>query len=426
MAPKSLPVPMITRVRLRNFRSIPACDVELGPLTILVGPNGAGKSNFLQALDFVADALDNGLESAVRRRGGLSSLMSRWSVGDSNAILGIEIEVALPDHRWASYILELARTQEDPRSAVVGYALALERCVVSTRTGRNDGDLAYFVVTPDGSEWWDVRGVDHVPRVFPGLGPPQLTLPHVAEHLNFGLVYRALKGIACYSLHVSEMRRPQEADGGELLTSSGSNVASVYDRMAAKNSYGVTTSDRLLDWMRIVNPEIIAVHALRIAGYMTLQFEQQADDRQPSWMFDASEMSYGTLRTFGVLVALFQGRMRDISPATLVGIEDPESAVHPGASAALLEAMIEASLVTQVVATTHSTSLLDSDDFDVGRLRVVMLKDGRTTIGPVDSVNRSILEQALYTVGELLKMRQLRPEETDNDRSTGNPVSLQS
>jgi hypothetical protein len=33
----------ITRVRLRNFKSIESCDVELGPLTLLVGPNGSGK-----------------------------------------------------------------------------------------------------------------------------------------------------------------------------------------------------------------------------------------------------------------------------------------------------------------------------------------------------------------------------------------------
>ena len=39
---------MITRVALRNYKSIAACDVELAPLTILVGPNGAGKSNMDQ------------------------------------------------------------------------------------------------------------------------------------------------------------------------------------------------------------------------------------------------------------------------------------------------------------------------------------------------------------------------------------------
>jgi predicted ATPase len=73
VAPKSVSVPMIRRVRLHNFRSIADCDVGLRPLTILVGPNGSGKSNFLHALDFLADALNNGLEGAVRRHGRLTA-----------------------------------------------------------------------------------------------------------------------------------------------------------------------------------------------------------------------------------------------------------------------------------------------------------------------------------------------------------------
>lgn len=35
---------LVTRVRLRNYRSIAGCDVLLEPFTILVGPNGSGKS----------------------------------------------------------------------------------------------------------------------------------------------------------------------------------------------------------------------------------------------------------------------------------------------------------------------------------------------------------------------------------------------
>ena len=41
----------ITRVALKNYKSIAACDVELRPLMFLVGPNGAGKSNFLDCCD---------------------------------------------------------------------------------------------------------------------------------------------------------------------------------------------------------------------------------------------------------------------------------------------------------------------------------------------------------------------------------------
>ena len=47
---------LVTRVRLRNYKSIAACDARPAPLSFLIGPNGSGKSNFPDALRFVAEA----------------------------------------------------------------------------------------------------------------------------------------------------------------------------------------------------------------------------------------------------------------------------------------------------------------------------------------------------------------------------------
>ena len=62
---------LITRVVLKNYKSIARCDVRLRPLMFLVGPNGSGKSNFLDALRFVSDALNTSLDHALRDRGGI-------------------------------------------------------------------------------------------------------------------------------------------------------------------------------------------------------------------------------------------------------------------------------------------------------------------------------------------------------------------
>ena len=42
----------ITRVAIKNYKSIAACDVRPASLSFLVGPNGSGKSNFLGLQDF--------------------------------------------------------------------------------------------------------------------------------------------------------------------------------------------------------------------------------------------------------------------------------------------------------------------------------------------------------------------------------------
>ena len=87
----------LTRVVIQNFKSIAACDVTLGDLTCLVGPNGSGKSNFLDALEFVSDALNTNLAHAIRVRGGLASILRGGLQGDPSRIalphnFGIRVE----------------------------------------------------------------------------------------------------------------------------------------------------------------------------------------------------------------------------------------------------------------------------------------------------------------------------------------------
>jgi len=67
----------LRRVKIRNYKSIAACNVELNQLTLLVGANGSGKSNFLDALNFVADALLTSLDHALRVRGGIRDVRRR-------------------------------------------------------------------------------------------------------------------------------------------------------------------------------------------------------------------------------------------------------------------------------------------------------------------------------------------------------------
>jgi len=67
----------LMRVALKNFKSLAACDMRLGPLTFLVGPNGAGISNFLDALRSVTDSLRTSLEHALRERGGINEVCRR-------------------------------------------------------------------------------------------------------------------------------------------------------------------------------------------------------------------------------------------------------------------------------------------------------------------------------------------------------------
>lgn len=80
---------MITRLIVKNFKSLQEISVDLGARTVLVGPNMAGKSNFLSVLRFLRRMVQStpgtfGLPNAVTAEGGFAQLA--WRGGDSNVI----------------------------------------------------------------------------------------------------------------------------------------------------------------------------------------------------------------------------------------------------------------------------------------------------------------------------------------------------
>src|SRR4051812_37987421 len=93
--------PFLTRVTVRNYKSIAACQVKLSQLVFLVGPNGAGKSNFLDAIRFVADALRTSLDHALRDRGTIKEVRRR-SGGHPNHF-ALRFDFLLPNGQRGYY-----------------------------------------------------------------------------------------------------------------------------------------------------------------------------------------------------------------------------------------------------------------------------------------------------------------------------------
>ena len=117
-------------------------------------------------------------------------------------------------------------------------------------------------------------------------------------------------------------------------------------------------------------------------------------------------MSDGTLRALGILVALFAPGSSGFSP---IAVEEPETALHPAAAGLLLEALQSASRDRQILATSHSPELLDSNGLGPENILAVRAVDGVTTISPVDDVTANALRDNTFTAGELLRVDQLQP-----------------
>lgn len=395
-APTTNDATFISRVLLRNYKSIAACDVLLGPLVFLVGPNGAGKSNFLDALRFVADALRTSLDHALRDRGGINDVRRRS--GGHPTHFGVRLEYRLPSGLSGHYGFQVAARPQG------GYDVQHEECVL--RSFEALASEAFFLVRSG--------EVTSSEKVMPAASADRLYLVNASGLPQFRPVYEAFSRMGFYNLNPDRIRELQSPDAGDVLARDGSNITSVFAQLK-KQSAG--RKRRIEEYLAKVVPDVHGVDVKTIGPKETLEFRQRVRGSRDPWRFLAANMSDGTLRTFGVLVSLFQAGNGREARVPLVGIEEPEVALHPGAAGLLLDSLREASRSTQVLVTSHSPDLLDNDQVDTGSILAVSSDQGRTLIAPLDEYGRRALHQRLYTAGELLRMDQLRPDpELASDR----------
>lgn len=379
--------PFLQKVRIRNYKSIGHCGVELSPLTVLIGRNGSGKSNFLDALRFVANGLRTTVDNALRAHGGLSQVR-RISTGHPRNF-SIGLEFSLPDWVMVAYEFEIAASKSE------GFVIKEERL----RQSRGEKVLGHYLRRDD-----DL--VECSEAQMPPVAGDRLYLVNAAGVPAFRAAYDALRAMGFYNLNPEAMKELQSPDPGELLRGDGSNIASVVARLEAQQP---RTLERIREYLTSIVPGITRIDRKALGPRETLRFYQEIEGAEHPWKFYASSMSDGTLRALGAIVAVAQLADQE-QPVPLVGIEEPETALHPAAAGALMDALREASAHTQVLLTSHSTDLLDQVDLSQDGLLVVVSRGGTTSIAPVDPASLEALRDHLFTPGELLRMDQLEPD----------------
>lgn len=372
----------IREVQIRNYKSLGQVSVTLAPLTVLVGPNGAGKSNFIDALAFVQECLAESIELAFKNRGGIGAVRRRS--GGHPTHIGIRLILELENDVEADYSFEIAAT---PREK---FRVARERCVV----------LQFM--RPDSKHSFEIRdGVFSrpIPGIRPQVYPDRLALYAASATEEFRPVYDFLTSMRFYSIAPPRLRELQEPDPGEFLKRDGSNAAAVLKRLQEENCD--ENYHRMCRLLSKVVEGVERVEYRAVRQKETLQFKQDVGLKHP-WTFDALNMSDGTLRVLGLLLAVFQpGR------TTVVAVEEPEATVHPAVAELVVEVLLDAANERQILVTTHSPDLLDFKGLSDMQIRAVTMERGSTLIAPAAPSSRDAIREQLYTPGELLRSDEL-------------------
>jgi predicted ATPase len=397
---------LLKSLQVRHYRSL--ADValgDLGPLTILVGPNAVGKSNVVDALRFLRDLVTEGLDHAVSKRGGIGVIRQyaprrpyQISIGiryedqaEDDRRLDGEYEIAIASLTAGNFRIEheTARWVEIDSYYDEGMDRFVEQeCEEHTFFRSAQGELAV-----DGA-------IDKKRRI----APDQAVLGFGFHFESIGWpISHLLSSFRFSALYPNTLREPSRPDTDRILKESGENWASVLKALK-KTTKGKAAVERVLEMMRLVMPGLEDVTVKTVGGYLVPQFRVRDSKNAAAHDFDPVQLSDGTLRIFGLLLALYQ------QPAPrLMALEEPEQTIHPAILPTLAEAFREVSEKTQLLITTHSPHLVDL--FDPGEIRVVTMKSGRTLVSPIKASQVESVKENLISLHELMAAEGLQPEE---------------
>jgi predicted ATPase len=394
---------VLKTVSIQHYKSLADAQINLSPITVLVGPNGSGKSNLVDALRFVRDAMVHDLDHAISERGGIDVIRQYSPTKPYTISFRLEFEYALEntENKYpAYYAFRLAGTggeyrveSEDASWSETAYEINGEQLVelgVRQHTFHRDKHGGVLLDDKDVPQKWH-----------PGRLGIRRFLP-TEPFINQSAIAQRLGGMKFAAIYPNIMREPSRPDADKVLKENCVNWASVLKAMRQTRP-GDGRLRRVMEFMRQLMPNLENVTVKQVGGYVVPQFLVKDSPRQNSHFFDPVQLSDGTLRIFGLLLALYQ-----LPPPKFLAMEEPEQTMHPGVLGMLVEAFREVSKRTQLLITTHSPYILDH--FDPKEIRVVSMDGGESHIAPIRKSQVDTIKQKLMSISEIMALDGLRSE----------------
>lgn len=359
----------IESIRLKNFKSFKdALMKDIPKFCVIVGANGAGKSTLFSVFEFLREALDSNVHTALVKLGGsrgFKEVCSRGSTGN------IEIEI---------------KFRESDRSPLVTYFLSVgensgrpfvAREILKYRRG-SGGQPWHFLDFSNGegeavtNEIENVEDVKDLVRESQKLKSPEiLAVKGLAQFERFPAVValgNLIENWHISDFHINRARPEQEAGYAEHLSREGENLSLVTEYLHTRHHDTFKTILRRLT-ERV--PGISSVDSKTTEeGRVLLRFQDGAFEDP----FLARYVSDGTIKMFAYLVLL-----HDPEPHPLLCVEEPENQLYPQLLWELAEEFRAYSeRGGQVFVSSHSPDFLNA--VDISEVYWLVKEHGCTTI----------------------------------------------
>ena len=325
---------IVTRLRLTNWKNFQTVDVALRERIFVVGPNASGKSNLLDVFRFLRDLAKprgGGLQQAVASRGGLSKI--RCLAARQNPLVEVDVELGEPGAAVAALRYAIGIRQENK--------------------GKRRTMLAYERVWKNGVQILDSPKSEGVDRDDEQLTETYLESPKTNQKFRplaeyFGAIsYLHLVPQLLRSVKSAELEQGgEDFHGRNFLV----RVAKTPEQTRKKRL------QRTLEALSKAVPQFKELKEEKDAAgipHLLMRLEHWRPDA--GWQ-NEEQFSDGTIRMLGLFWAMQEGD-------SMLLFEEPELSLNDRIVAELPALLwrLQASRGRQVLATTHSYSLLSDE-----------------------------------------------------------------
>jgi len=375
----------IKEIALAGYRSLHSIRFPVGELTVFVGANGVGKTNLYRALQLVQSAAAESLARELASEGGMESAL--WAgKRAANKPARIKLQVGFGTNRedrngqhqfdysvelGLAYSYEIEVGVRAPSTA----AFPLEPQVKEEKLIDRGGRRPVTLLERRGPHVTAIDNEGHKQTVEPPLLPTETALGALQDPGRFGdvdLVRRTMLDWRFYhdfrTDRLSPLRQPCLAVTTPTLASDGSDLAAVFATLVHIRE-DTTELDRAVD-DAFAGAQLVVPAPERTASFGLIMPDY------PKRMFDAAELSDGTLRYLALAGALLGYRL----PA-FIALNEPETSLHPELLEPLARTIARAAQRTQIWVVTHSERLAAAlaNNANV-KPRTVIKRDGGTWI----------------------------------------------
>ena len=358
----------LTHIAITNWRNFAHIEFDLSSRLFVVGPNSSGKTNLLAALRFLSDVARLGLAAASENWGGPERY---FRSGTERASFDLTLE---QDKHQIEYKLSLRKEssandqnkRDDAANEVIEFVDSEDLMI----NGQPVSISAERVTESDGSYFGE--------RVRSSFDPDsvvQSASRFKAKNVQISLLHQITR-IAIESIryiHPNPKKMLERADRYD--PDHGTGFFQHAGRFSDQQLDSVV--DRIRPIMAAVVPEIPNLSYQRMGLGTELVFYSDTPVHGASGVYSHEQFSEGTLRLLGLLFDLAT-LPRDTS---VVLIEEPETFLQASVVRSLPSLLAEVAMNrdVQMVISTHSPELIDSELVLPSQVLMLRSEDGETT-----------------------------------------------